>query len=131
MQMAVTHEPGQGKHAITHYEVIEDMYYVSLVKCKLETGRTHQIRVHMKYIGCTLFNDSRYGGDRILKGTVFSKYKQFVRNCFQLCPRQALHAQTLGFAHPRTEEYVHFEAPLPDDIVSILEKWRHYHTTRK
>jgi 23S rRNA pseudouridine1911/1915/1917 synthase len=115
-----------GKHAITHYKVIERFGYVTLVECKLETGRTHQIRVHMKYLGHTLFNDERYGGDRILKGTVYSKYKSFVDNCFALCPRQALHAQTLGFEHPQTHEQMFFESALPKDIEDVLEKWRRY-----
>ena len=131
LQMTVTDDPDEGKHAITHYELLEDMYYVSLVKCKLETGRTHQIRVHMKYIGCTLFNDERYGGHQILKGTVFSKYKQFVQNCFDICPRQALHARTLGFVHPTTKKKMFFESPLPEDIENLLEKWRGYHQSRK
>ncbi len=130
MLMTVMDED-EGKHAVTHFEVLEDLYYVSLVKCQLETGRTHQIRVHMKHIGCTLFNDERYGGDRILKGTVFNKYKQFVENCFKLCPRQALHARTLGFTHPRTGERILLEAPLPKDISDLLEKWRGYHLSRK
>jgi 23S rRNA pseudouridine1911/1915/1917 synthase len=115
-----------GKEAITHYKVKERFGYVTLVECKLETGRTHQIRVHMKYIGHPLFNDDFYGGDKIVKGTVFAKYKQFVDNCFQLCPRQALHARTLGFIHPSTGKEVFFEAPLPNDINSVIEKWRNY-----
>lgn len=115
-----------GKHAVTHYEVIEDMYYVSLIRCRLETGRTHQIRVHMSHRNHPLFNDNVYGGDRIIKGTVYSKYKQFVANCFELMPRQALHAKSLGFIHPRTNEFVKFESDLPDDFSQVLEKWRHY-----
>ena len=115
-----------GKDAITHYKVLERMNYVTLVQCVLETGRTHQIRVHMKMMGHTLFADSTYGGDKILKGTIFTKYKQFVDNCFDLCPRQALHAQTLGFVHPETEENVFFEAPIPDDMQQVIEKWRKY-----
>lgn len=115
-----------GKHAVTHYEVIEDMYYVSLIRCRLETGRTHQIRVHMSHHNHPLFNDDVYGGDRIIKGTVYSKYKQFVANCFELMPRQALHAKSLGFIHPRTKEFVKFESELPDDFASVLNKWRHY-----
>lgn len=115
-----------GKHAITHYKVVERMNYVTLVECVLETGRTHQIRVHMKYIGHTLFNDWEYGGDKILKGTIYTKYKQFVNNCFEICPRCALHAQTLGFIHPRTEQEIFFEAPLPDDMKNVIEKWRKY-----
>ena len=115
-----------GKHAITHYKVIERFNYVTLVECKLETGRTHQIRVHMKHIGHTLFNDAEYGGDKILKGTIFNKYKQFVDNCFEICPRVALHAATLGFIHPKTNKELFFEAPLPDDIKMLIEKWRGY-----
>jgi len=131
LQQTVFEEEDEGKTAITHYETIEDLYYVSLVRCQLETGRTHQIRVHMKHIGNPIFNDARYDGDRIRKGTVFTKYKQFVHNCFDLIPRQALHAQTLGFIHPRTGKKVYFESPLPDDMHSVLEKWRHYLTHRK
>ena len=116
----------KGKPAITHYKVLERFGYVTLVSCKLETGRTHQIRVHLKHIGHTLFNDERYGGDRILKGTSFSKYKQFVENCFSILPRQALHAKTLGFVHPVTEEKMKFDSPVPDDIAQCLEKWRNY-----
>lgn len=112
------------KHAITHYKVLERFNYVSLVECKLETGRTHQIRVHMKHIGHTLFNDERYGGNQILKGERTSKYKQFVNNCFEICPRQALHAKTLGFVHPRTGEKMSFNSELPMDIEQLIEKWR-------
>ena len=130
MLMAVQEE-GEGKHAITHYKVLESLGYVSLVECRLETGRTHQIRVHMKHIGHTLFNDERYGGDRILKGTIFSKYKQFVENCFQVLPRQALHAKTLGFVHPRTGEEMFFESELPDDMQKCLERWRTYVEPRR
>ena len=114
------------KHAVTHYKVIERMAYVTLVECRLETGRTHQIRVHMKHIGHTLFNDERYGGHDILKGTTAAKYKQFVKNCFEICPRQALHAKTLGFEHPRTGEMMHFESELPDDMQQLIDKWRNY-----
>ncbi len=116
----------KGKHAVTHYEVVERFGYVTLVSCQLETGRTHQIRVHMKHIGHTLFNDERYGGNQILKGTHFSKYKQFVENCFKILPRQALHAQTLGFNHPFTGEFLSFQAPLPEDMEACLDKWRNY-----
>jgi 23S rRNA pseudouridine1911/1915/1917 synthase len=119
-------EGDHGKDAITHYRVLERFGYVTLVECVLETGRTHQIRVHMKYIGHPLFNDDIYGGDKIVKGTVFTKYKQFVDNCFQLCRRQALHAKTLGFIHPATGKEMFFEAPLPDDIKQVIEKWRGY-----
>jgi len=114
------------KHAVTHYKVLERMAYVTLVECRLETGRTHQIRVHMKHIGHTLFNDERYGGHDILKGTMAAKYKQFVKNCFEICPRQALHAKTLGFVHPRTGEFMHFESELLDDMQQLIEKWRGY-----
>ena len=116
----------KGKPAITHFEVIERLGYVTLVKCKLETGRTHQIRVHMKHIGHTLFNDERYGGDKILKGTTFTKYKQFVDNCFSTLPRQALHARTLGFVHPTTGKDMFFEAPIPTDISDCVDRWRKY-----
>lgn len=130
LQMIVFDDETLGKHAITNYKVIERFGYVSLVQCQLETGRTHQIRVHMKYIGHTLFNDERYGGNQILKGTTFSKYKQFVQNCFDICPRQALHARTLGFIHPRTGEEMNFEAPLPSDMEQLIEKWRKYISNR-
>jgi 23S rRNA pseudouridine1911/1915/1917 synthase len=126
MQMAVYPEGDIGKHAVTHYKVLERFGYVTLVACKLETGRTHQIRVHMKYIGHTLFNDARYGGDLILKGTTFTKYKQFIDNCFKTLPRQALHAKTLGFEHPVTKEYMRFDTELPDDMKECIEKWRVY-----
>jgi 23S rRNA pseudouridine1911/1915/1917 synthase len=115
-----------GKEAITHYEVVERFGYVTLVQCVLETGRTHQIRVHMKYIGHPLFNDDTYGGDKIVKGTIFSKYKQFVENCFAICPRHALHARTLGFIHPATGKEMFFEAELPNDMKELVEKWRKY-----
>ena len=115
-----------GRSAITHYKVIERLRYVTLIQCNLETGRTHQIRAHMKYIGHPLFNDATYGGDRIVKGTQFSKYKSFVDNCFKIIPRQALHAKSLGFIHPSTSQYVHFDSELPNDFREVLEKWRHY-----
>lgn len=115
-----------GKHAVTHYKVLERMNYVTLVQCVLETGRTHQIRVHMKHIGHTLFNDWEYGGDKILKGTIYTKYKQFVDNCFTICPRCALHAQTLGFIHPTTGKELFFEAALPTDMELVIDKWRKY-----
>lgn len=121
-------EGDHGKEAITHYKVLERFGYVTLVECVLETGRTHQIRVHMKHIGHPLFNDDFYGGDKIVKGTVFSKYKQFVDNCFQLCSRQALHAKTLGFTHPSTGKDIFFEAAMPEDIAAVIEKWRAYST---
>ena len=119
-----------GKEAITHYKVLEKFNYVTLIECRLETGRTHQIRVHMKHIGHPLFNDSTYGGDQIVKGTVFTKYKQFVDNCFTLCPRQALHAKELGFIHPVTKREMKFESPLPEDMNSVIEKWRKYSASR-
>jgi 23S rRNA pseudouridine1911/1915/1917 synthase len=126
MQMTVFPDGEQGKHAVTHYKVLEQLGYVTLVSCQLETGRTHQIRAHMKYLGHTLFNDERYGGDRVLKGTTFTKYKQFVENCFQILPRQALHAKTLGFVHPITGEMLRFNTELPQDMVDCIEKWRNY-----
>lgn len=130
-KLFTTYPEGEyGKDAITHYKVLERFNYVTLIECRLETGRTHQIRVHMQSIGHPLFNDDTYGGDKIVKGTVFTKYKQFVDNCFLLCPRQALHAQQLGFIHPRTNEFVKFESPLPDDMESVTEKWRKYSETR-
>ena len=119
-------EEDKGKPAVTHYKVLERLGYVTLVSCKLETGRTHQIRVHMKHIGHTLFNDARYGGERILKGTTFTKYKQFVDNCFKILTRQALHAKTLGFEHPVTGEFMRFTSETPDDIEQCVEKWRKY-----
>lgn len=115
-----------GRRAVTHYKLITDYRYVSLIECQLETGRTHQIRAHMKYLGHPLFNDATYGGNEVVKGTVFTKYKQFVENCFQLIPRQALHARTLGFIHPTTGEKVHFESPLPEDFIAVIQKWEHY-----
>lgn len=124
--MAIYDDPEKGKWSVTHYKVLERFNYVTLIECQLETGRTHQIRAHMKHIGHPLFSDATYGGDRILKGTVFGKYKQFVENCFELMPRQALHAQTLGFVHPSQKRYIHFEAPLPEDFEAVLNKWRKY-----
>jgi len=115
-----------GKEATTHYKVLERFGYVTLVQCTLETGRTHQIRVHMKHIGHPLFNDELYGGDKIVKGTVFSKYKQFVDNCFAICPRHALHAKTIGFIHPRSRKPVLFESEIPEDMLTVIEKWRNY-----
>lgn len=116
----------KGKHAVTHYRVLERFGYVTVVECQLETGRTHQIRVHMNYIGHPLFNDERYGGSEIRKGTIYAKYKQFIRNCFELCPRQALHAKTLGFNHPRTGKFIRFDSDLPQDMQALIKKWRDY-----
>lgn len=115
-----------GRRAVTHYKTLKNLRYVSLIECKLETGRTHQIRAHMKYIGHPLFNDATYGGDQVVKGTVFSKYKQFVDNCFEVMPRQALHAKTLGFVHPHSGKFVQFESELPEDFVQLIDKWEHY-----
>lgn len=126
MQMAVFADPEIGKHAVTHYKVLERFGYVTLISCKLETGRTHQIRVHLKHIGHTLFNDERYGGNLILKGTTFTKYKQFIDNCFKTLPRQALHAKTLGFVHPTTGKYMLFDTEIPKDMADCIEKWRNY-----
>jgi 23S rRNA pseudouridine1911/1915/1917 synthase len=126
LQMMVFPEGEAGKPAITHYKVLERFGYVTLLECQLETGRTHQIRAHMKHIGHTLFNDERYGGNAILKGTHFSKYKQFVENCFKLIPRQALHAKTLGFEHPKTGQWMQFDSEIPQDLTQILGKWRNY-----
>jgi len=119
-------EGDQGRHAVTHYKVLERFGYVTLVECKLETGRTHQIRVHLKYIGHPLFNDDTYGGDKILKGTTFTNYKQFVENCFALLPRHALHAKSLGFVHPVKKSEMYFDSELPDDMKEVLQKWRVY-----
>ncbi|OJW13460.1 RluA family pseudouridine synthase [Mucilaginibacter sp. 44-25] len=124
--MGIYDDPEKGKWAVTHYKVLERMGYVTLIECKLETGRTHQIRAHMKHIGHPLFSDATYGGDKILKGTTFNKYRQFVENCFALMPRQALHAQSLGFLHPSLKKNIYFEAPLPADFEAVLEKWRRY-----
>ncbi len=131
LQMTVFEDNSQGKEAITHFKVVERFGYVTLLECQLETGRTHQIRAHMKFIGHTIFNDARYGGDGILKGTSFTKYKQFVDNCFSLLPRQALHAKTLGFIHPETLEKKEFDSPVPDDLENALQKWRHYAQHKK
>jgi len=126
MEMTVFPDGEFGKHAVTHYKVLQRMGYVTLVQCVLETGRTHQIRAHMKYIGHTLFNDARYGGNEILKGTTFSKYKQFVNNCFKILPRQALHAKSLGFIHPHTGEKMTFDTEIPTDMTEAIEKWSSY-----
>lgn len=124
--MEVYDDPEKGKWSVTHYTVIERLGYLTLIECVLETGRTHQIRAHMKHIGHPLFNDANYGGDKILKGTTFNKYKQFVQNCFEIIPRQALHAKILGFEHPTTGKYIEFNAELPEDFESVLNKWRNY-----
>lgn len=126
LQMDVFPEGDFGKHAVTHFDVIKSLGYVTLVECRLETGRTHQIRAHMKFIGHPLFNDERYGGDAVLKGTTYTKYKQFVKNCFNLCPRHALHAKTLGFVHPTTGEEMFFETELPQDMAQLVDKWSNY-----
>lgn len=131
LQMDVFPEGDFGKIAITHFKVIERFSYVTLVQCQLETGRTHQIRAHFKYFGHTLFNDERYGGNLILKGTTFTKYKQFVDNCFKILPRQALHAKTLGFTHPITGEFLRFESDIPEDMLQCLDKWRNYTVNQK
>ena len=126
LQMNVFEDNSEGKEAITHFKVLERFGYVTLIECQLETGRTHQIRAHLKFIGHTLFNDARYGGEKILKGTSFTKYRQFVDNCFKLLPRQALHAKTLGFIHPKTGEKMQYDSPIPDDFNSAIDKWRQY-----
>lgn len=130
LQMAVFPDGSDGKHAVTHYEVMEQLGYVSVVRCRLETGRTHQIRVHMKHIGHPLLNDSRYGGDEILRGERTASYRQFVKNCFDICPRQALHARTLGFVHPITGEEMFFSCPVPSDMTAMIERWRRYNATK-
>ncbi len=124
--MTVFADDSQGKKAITHYKILEDLGYISLIECRLETGRTHQIRAHMKYLGHPLFNDSEYGGNVILKGTTFTKYRQFIENCFRILPRQALHAKELGFIHPETREWMQFDSSLPEDIAEVIRKWRTY-----
>lgn len=128
LRFKVFPDGSSGKHAVTHYKVLERFGYVTLVECVLETGRTHQIRVHMNHIGHPLFNDDRYGGDKILKGTLYAKYKQFIDNCFEIMPRQALHAKTLGFVHPRTKEEISFSSEIPSDMSNLIEKWRKYST---
>ena len=126
LRFRVCSDPAQGRNAVTHYRVLERFGYVTLVECVLETGRTHQIRVHLNHVGHPLFNDARYGGDRILKGALYTKYKQFIDNCFALCPRQALHAKTLGFVHPCTKKGISFDSEIPSDMSALLEKWRRY-----
>jgi 23S rRNA pseudouridine1911/1915/1917 synthase len=124
--MACFPDSDHGKHAITHYKVLERFGYVTVVECKLETGRTHQIRIHMRHLGHPLFNDNEYGGDRILKGLSSNKYKQFIENCFEILPRHALHAKTLGITHPITKEPIFFNSELPDDMQQVIDKWRKY-----
>ena len=126
LRFKVTDNPEEGKHAVTHYKVLERFGFVTLVECHLETGRTHQIRVHMASIGHPLFNDERYGGAEIRKGTIYSKYRQFIKNCFDICPRQALHAKTLGFEHPSTGKWLQFDSVIPEDMTALLDKWRKY-----
>lgn len=126
LRMTVSRNPDEGKYAVTHYRVLKRFGYVTLVECKLETGRTHQIRVHMRHIGHPLFNDARYGGDTILKGTTSANYRKFIENCFSACPRQALHARTLGFTHPATGQFMEFKAPLPEDMQALLGRWENY-----
>ena len=126
--MSVPQNKELGKKAVTHYKILERFNYLTLLECQLETGRTHQIRAHMKHIGHPIFNDQRYGGDKILKGTIFNKYKQFVQNCFKIMPRQALHAKSLGFVHPSTNKQLNFECELPKDFSESLIKWRNYST---
>ena len=126
LRFKVTDDPEKGKYAVTHYRVLERFGFITVVECILETGRTHQIRVHMSSIGHPLFNDERYGGSEIRKGTIYTKYRQFIENCFKVCPRQALHAKTLGFTHPRTGERVFFDSPVPADMTALIEKWRTY-----
>lgn len=128
--MEIFPDDSYGKWSVTHYSLLEEIGYVALVQCKLETGRTHQIRAHFKHIGHPIFNDETYGGDKVLRGTTFTKYKQFVYNAFQVCPRQALHAKTLGFIHPRTQEFMSFTAELPSDMSTVIEKWRAYISNR-
>lgn len=129
--MDIYDDDTKGKWSVTHYKILERFNYVTLIECQLETGRTHQIRAHMQHIGHPLFNDASYGGDKIIKGTVFSKYKQFIENCFEIIPRQALHAKSLGFEHPVTKERIHFESDLPPDFQAVLEKWRNYTSNTK
>ena len=126
LRFRIYDDPEKGKHAVTHYRVLERFGFVTVIECRLETGRTHQIRVHMSSIGHPLFGDDRYGGTEIRKGTIYAKYRQFIQNCFELCPRQALHAQVLGFVHPRTRQHIRFEAPVPSDMQALIAKWRAY-----
>ena len=126
LRFRVYDDPEKGKWAVTHWKVLERYGFITVVECRLETGRTHQIRVHMSSLGHPLFNDARYGGAEIRQGTIYAKYRQFIQNCFEICPRQALHARTLGFTHPRTGERLHFDSPLPADMEALIEKWRSY-----
>lgn len=126
LRFKVYEDEDKGKRAVTHYRVLERFGYVTLVECRLETGRTHQIRVHMSRIGHPIFNDERYGGSEIRKGTIYAKYRQFIQNCFEICPRQALHAKTLGFEHPASKEWMQFDSTLPEDMTALLDKWRKY-----
>ena len=126
LRFCTTPDPEKGKHAVTHWKVLERLGFVTLVECRLETGRTHQIRVHLSSIGHPIFGDERYGGTEIRQGTIYAKYRQFIRNCFEICPRQALHAASLGFVHPRTRKTIRFDSPLPPDMTALLEKWRRY-----
>ncbi|MBP5566525.1 MAG: RluA family pseudouridine synthase [Bacteroidales bacterium] len=126
LRFKVTDDTNEGKHAVTHYKVLERFGFVTLVECRLETGRTHQIRIHMASIGHPLFNDERYGGAEIRKGTIYSKYRQFIKNCFEICPRQALHAKTIGFEHPTTKKWLQFDSVVPADMTALLDKWRKY-----
>ena len=126
LRFRVYDDPEKGKWAVTHWRVLERYGFITVVECRLETGRTHQIRVHMSSLGHPLFNDARYGGSEIRQGTIYAKYRQFIQNCFEICPRQALHARTLGFTHPRTGERLHFDSPLPADMEALIEKWRSY-----
>ena len=126
LRFCTTDDPEKGKHAVTHWKVLERLGFVTLVECRLETGRTHQIRVHLSSIGHPIFGDEKYGGTEIRQGTIYAKYKQFIANCFKICPRQALHAKTLGFDHPVTRKFISFAAPIPLDMTALLEKWRHY-----
>lgn len=130
MKMHVFSDGEDGKYAVTHWKVLERLGYVTLLECRLETGRTHQIRVHLEYVRHPVFNDDRYGGDTIVKGTTFTKYKQFIQNCFSICPRHALHAKSLGFIHPTTGKELHFDSDIPDDMVQVIERWRTYTAAR-
>ena len=131
LQMTVFPDGSEGKHAVTHFHTLENLAHVALVRCQLETGRTHQIRVHMKYIGHPLFNDARYGGDVVLRGTNSGKYMQFIHNCFEICPRQALHAKTLGFVHPKTGRQMDFDSEIPQDMQTLIDKWRAFAASLK